>query len=203
MFFIVSSSIAYVLQKPLGGQVASEALAPCRFVGRCGHREKLRALDIAPLRIRDLVPRKAGADPALDHVAEADVAALARHLGRALAHPIRFPPGILRARDVAQILVGRGELGPPHGRRRGAQPQSPVETGKRRVIGPPADRYDVHPRLEPLPPDDGAGGIRAGGENVRAAIDLPRLLAGLALDPLALPDLRRQTFAGRARPAEN
>src|SRR5260221_9709536 len=181
IFFIVSSSIAYVLQKPVGGQLASEPLAPRGFVGRCSHREKLRALDIAPLRIRELVPRSAAAGPAPDHVAEADVAA--RHLRRAPAR--LFPPRILRARDVAQILVCRGELGPPHGRRRRAQPQSPVETGKRRVIGPPADRYDVHPRLEPLPPDDGAGRIRAGGENIRAAIELSRRIAGVATDPPA------------------
>src|SRR5258708_35098971 len=103
IFFIVSSSIAYVLQKPIGGQIASEPFATRRFVGRGSHREKLRALDIAPLRIRDLLPRAAAADLALDHVAEADVAALARHLRRAAAH--RSPPGILRARDVTQILV--------------------------------------------------------------------------------------------------
>src|SRR5436853_117995 len=95
-FSIACSSIAYVLQKPVGGQIAPQPLAPRRFVGGGGHREELDALDIAALRVGDLVSRSAAADPAAHHVAEAHVAVLARHLGRAAAHTIRFPAGILR-----------------------------------------------------------------------------------------------------------
>src|SRR5206468_3215715 len=121
----------YVLQEPVRRQIAPEPLAPRRLVGRGGDREKLGALDIAPLRKRDLVPGGAAADPAARHFGEADVFALARHLRRASAHPVRSPPRILRPRHVSQVLVGGGELGPPHGRGRRSQAQRPVEAAKR------------------------------------------------------------------------
>src|SRR4026208_1406951 len=109
VFFIALSSIAYVLQEPVRGQVTPEPFAARRLVGRRSHREKLRALDIAPLRVRDLVAGSAAARRARRRLAEAARAAAARHPGRALAH--RFPPGIFGARDISQMLVGRGELG--------------------------------------------------------------------------------------------
>jgi len=48
---VVSFLVSYVLQEPIGGKVASEPLAARRLVGRSGHGEKLRALDISTLRI--------------------------------------------------------------------------------------------------------------------------------------------------------
>src|SRR2546426_601674 len=207
VFFIGFSSIAYVLQEPVGGQIAPEPLAPRRLVGRGGHGEELHALDIAALRIRDVLPRRPAAGFAADHVAETDIVAHSGHLRRAAALPLLSPAGILRAGDVSQPLVGRAELRPSHGRGRRAQAQRPVEAGKRRVVGPSADRYDVHARLEPLSADDRHGRIGAGRENVRFAIDRAWLIAGFALDAVALRDLGRKTgpgarstFPGCARP---
>src|SRR5712691_2393003 len=194
-------SIAYVLQEPIRWEVAPEPLAARRLVGHGGHGEKLRALDVAALRIRDLVPRAAAGDLAADHVAETDLDALSCRPRRA-AHPARLPAGILRAREVSQNLVGRGELRPSHRRRRGAQTQRPVETGKRRVIGPSADRNDVHARLEPLPPDDGAGGVGARCKNVRPLADLARLIAGFTPDAIAARRFFREALTMRARGAE-
>src|SRR6266850_5913975 len=95
-------SIAYVLQKPVRRQLAPEAFAARRLVGRCGDREKLSSLDIAALRVGDLAARGAAAHLAARHVGEADVPAPARQ--RAPAHRVRAPAGILRARDVSQVL---------------------------------------------------------------------------------------------------
>ena len=61
----------------------------------------------------------------------------------------------------------------------------------------------MHPRLEPLPPDDGPGGIGAGGENVRATTDLARQIKGFALDAMALRDLGGKPFAVRASRTEH
>src|SRR5438552_3110789 len=95
---VVSFLVSYVLQKPVRGEVAPEAFAPRRLVGRGGHGEKLRALDISTLRISDLLARGAAVLPSRRHVAEAHVAAAPDHLGRALAHTMRSPARVLRPR---------------------------------------------------------------------------------------------------------
>src|ERR1044072_8168315 len=105
-FSCVSHSISYVLQEPVRRQLAPETFATRRLVGRGGHRKELCALDVAALRVGDLVARSPAAHPAVRHIGEADVAARARHLRRAPAHPVRSPAGILRAREVSQILLG-------------------------------------------------------------------------------------------------
>src|SRR2546428_6209923 len=112
VFLIGFSSIAYVLQEPVRRQFAPQPLAARRLVGRRGHGEELHALDVAALRVRDLFPRGAAANPAADHVAETEVVAAPRDLGCA-ALAMRSPAGILRARDVSQPLVGGAELRPP------------------------------------------------------------------------------------------
>src|SRR6266851_3501783 len=203
VFLIGFSSIAYVLQEPVRRQFAPEPLAPRRLVGRGCHGEKLHALDIAPFRIRDLVSRRAAANLAGDHVAETDVLTSPGYLRRAAALPLLSPAGILRTGNVSQPLVGRAELRPSHGRGRRAQAQRPVEARKRRVIRPPADRYDVHSRLEPRSADDRHGRIGAGCENVRFAIDRARLIAGFAPDAVALRDLGCKALAVRRRRAEH
>src|SRR5207249_1553779 len=136
---VVSFLVSYVLQEPIGGKVASEPLATRRLVGRGGHSEKLRALDISALRISDLLARGAAALPSRRHVAEAHVAAAPGHLGRALAHTMRSPARVLRPREVPQILVRSRELGTPDGRGCSAEAQPAVEARARRIVGPPAD----------------------------------------------------------------
>src|SRR5258706_2386168 len=105
-------SIAYVLQEPVGGQVASQAFAARGLVSHGGHGEKLRALDVAALRVGDLLRRKAAALPAGDDVAETHVVAVAGHARRAPAHPVLAPSRVLRAREVTDVFVGRGKLRP-------------------------------------------------------------------------------------------
>src|SRR6266568_3559809 len=195
VFLIGFSSIAYVLQEPVRRQFAPQPLAARRLVGHGGHGEKLHTLDIAALRIRDLFARAAAANLAADHVAETDVVAMPRDLGCAAALAVRFPAGILRAGNVSQPLVGRAELGPSDGCRRSPEPQRAVKPTERRVIRPSADRYDVHAGLQPLSPDNGNGGVGAGRKDIRAPVNLARLVAGFALDAVALSDLRCKTLS--------
>src|SRR2546430_7784530 len=165
---VVPFLVSYILQEPIGGKVASEPLAARSLVSRRGDREKLSALDVAALGIGDLLARGAAALPSRRHVAEAHVAAAPGHLGRALAHAMRSPARVLRPREVPQILVRSRELGAPDGRGCSAEAQPAIEAGKRRVVGTPADRDDVHPGGKPLAADDGDRRVGAGGENVRA-----------------------------------
>src|SRR2546430_13114601 len=165
---VVSFLVSYVRQEPIGGKVASEPLAARSLVSRRGDREKLGALDIAALRIGDLLARGAAALPSRRHVAEAHVAAAPGHLGRALAHAMRSPARVLRPREVPQILVRSRELGTPDGRGCGAEAQPAVEARARRIVGTPPDRDDVHARRQPFAADDGNRRVGARGANVSA-----------------------------------
>src|SRR5439155_24529800 len=63
-------SIANILQEPLGWNLAATPGAARRLVDLAGNRVELGALQVAPLRIRDLIVRSAAAHPALRQVGE-------------------------------------------------------------------------------------------------------------------------------------
>src|SRR5262249_53544663 len=65
-------SIPDVLQEPLGGDLAAELGAARRFVHLAGDRVELGALQVAALRISDLIGRGAAAHLALDEIGERD-----------------------------------------------------------------------------------------------------------------------------------
>src|SRR5438067_13084456 len=48
------SSVADVLEEPLGRQLAAQSLSPCRVVDLAGHGPELGSLQIAALRVSNL-----------------------------------------------------------------------------------------------------------------------------------------------------
>src|SRR5580704_5457768 len=63
-------SVPDVLQEPFGRNLPAEAGAPGELVDLAGDREELRALQVAALRIGDLLAAGAALDPALRQVGE-------------------------------------------------------------------------------------------------------------------------------------
>src|SRR5688572_7205385 len=194
--FMNPSSIADVLQEPFGGKLAPQARPARRFEDEPRHREELGALHVAPFRIRHLVARASRARATIEDVRIADLVP-AGHVRRLASALHGLPARILWARDVAQVLVGHAQLGPAHRRGRGAETQLPVEARERRIVGTAPDRDDMHAGFEPFAADHGPRRVGAGGEHVRAAIDLPWLVehvhaesAAAQLVPKALAVLR-------------
>src|ERR1043165_9661529 len=101
VFMPVSPLISNVLQEPLRWQLPPQPFAARRLVHDGRHREELRALDVAPLRVRHLVTRSARLLASIDHLRVAHVAARARDGGRALPAAHFLPPRVVGPRDVA------------------------------------------------------------------------------------------------------
>src|SRR5262245_55994145 len=111
------NSIADILQEPLGRNLAAAPGAARRFIDLAGDRIELGALQVAPLRIGDLIVRGSAAHLALHQVGKGHalvgerVAVLAARAAAVTMLALQW------ARLVADVLSIGGQLGMPDRRR--------------------------------------------------------------------------------------
>src|SRR5689334_9672768 len=116
------SLVADVLQEPLGGNLAARALRSRRFVDATGDRIELRALQVAALRVRHLLPRGASGAPSRHQVGEEDDLVGEAHAVGALAPALRR-----RSRGPGDVLVVELEVGAARGCGCAAEPEVNVD----------------------------------------------------------------------------
>src|SRR5262245_36198942 len=129
-FRISGHSISDVLQEPFGRDLAAKSGAARRFIDLAGDGVELGALQVAALRIADLIGRGAATHLALHQVGERDAPVGQRVAVYASAAPAIAMLVLQRTRLVGNVLsVGR-ELRMPNRRRGVAETQIDIDAAQ-------------------------------------------------------------------------
>src|SRR5215510_10959193 len=198
-------SISDVLQEPFGRDLATEPGAARRFVDLAGDRVELGALQVAALRIADLIGRGAAGHLALHKVGERDA-----FVGQRVAVYAPAPPAIAmlalqRARLIGNVLgVGR-ELRMPDRRRGVAETQIDIKPAQALRIGlaSGADHQNMRALFQQAAVGDVDGGIGERSQDMRSLVDVLRLVADLDLDIVLRRHLAAEGLAVRLGRAEH
>src|SRR5215510_1011419 len=183
-----SHSIADVLQEPLGWDLPAEPLRLGEFIDAPRQRPELVALQVAALRIGDLVVGGAALTSARDDVSEGDGALRRQHgpvttaaLGLALEPSVNVRTG-----RIGEVFIVDARLGTPR-RRRIAEPQIKIDAIEKRLVldaVASARCNQMRALLDPRAVDDGDCGIGERRHNIGVAIDLVGAVTHLHLKPM-------------------
>src|SRR5262245_55350972 len=124
-----------VLQEPFGRDLAARPSAPGGFVHLAGDRIELRTLEVAALRIGELVGRGAAFDLAGNEVGERDAPVRQRVAVLAAAPAAIAVLSLGGSRLVTDVLGVGAKLGVSDRRRRIAEAQIDVDPGEARRVG--------------------------------------------------------------------
>src|SRR5262249_46616718 len=129
-----TSSVANVLQKPLGWNLVAETLRLGELVDAARERPELVALQVAALREGDLIVGGADATVALHNIGKGDRALRRKHAAMsAAALALALEASVdVRARRVSEVFV-ISAIGAP-GRGRVAEPQVQVDAVEDRSV---------------------------------------------------------------------